>query len=216
MKTIATQVQIEARYYKIGDIHPGTKNIWLVLHGYGQLAHYFIQHFDILDNGSNCIIAPEALSKFYLQGFSGRVGATWMTKENRLVEIENYTNYLQDIYQKEVKDTALPIPGPKINLLGFSQGCVTAVRWLIGKKPLVHRLVLWGGSFPADIDMNKTREILSDMEIVHVYGKQDPFITENRLKEHTQLSENLGISPKTIRFEGVHTIDRDILLKHFS
>ena len=35
-------------------------------------------------------MAPEGLSRFYLEGFSGKVGATWMTREDRLNDIDNY------------------------------------------------------------------------------------------------------------------------------
>ena len=40
------------------------------------------------------IIAPQGLHKFYLEGTSGRVGASWMTKENREDDIKNYLVYL--------------------------------------------------------------------------------------------------------------------------
>jgi hypothetical protein len=78
----------KARYSRLGEINDDTEQVWFVIHGYGQLAHYFIRKFALLENKNTCIIAPEGLSRFYVNelkegGFrnSDRVGATWMTKE---------------------------------------------------------------------------------------------------------------------------------------
>src|SRR5689334_7771778 len=94
----------KARYYKLGEINSSTKAIWFVLHGYGQLAQYFLRKFRILEKYNICVIAPEGLSRFYLENItspsgrnSDRVGATWMTKENRLMDIEHYIQYLNTI-----------------------------------------------------------------------------------------------------------------------
>ena len=76
------KVEKTATYYSSGNIKTA-KTIWFVLHGYGMLAEYFIKKFDSIVNNDNCVIAPEGLSKFYTKGFYGRVGASWMTKENR-------------------------------------------------------------------------------------------------------------------------------------
>jgi hypothetical protein len=41
--------QFKARYFSSGAVTPTTKHIWFVLHGYGQLAEYFIRKFDFRD-----------------------------------------------------------------------------------------------------------------------------------------------------------------------
>ena len=123
MKELSLQFNYRARYFKLGDISKA-KQIWFVIHGYGQLAQYFIKKFESLIRKDICIIAPEGLSRFYLEdiptrvaGGSNRVGATWMTKENREMDIENYINYLQSIYDLELNK----INKAHVTLLGFSQ-----------------------------------------------------------------------------------------------
>ena len=78
-----------ARYYSLGEPGPATRQLWFVCHGYGQLAGRFLRHFEPLDDGSRVIVAPEGLSRFYLSESPAerRVGASWMTREDRLVEI---------------------------------------------------------------------------------------------------------------------------------
>ena len=88
-----------ARYHQLGELSAMTRRVWFVAHGYGQLAAYFIRHFAPLTAADPhlVVVAPEGLSRFYLNGTGGRVGATWMTKEDRLAEIEDYVAYLNQL-----------------------------------------------------------------------------------------------------------------------
>jgi hypothetical protein len=69
------------RYFTIGDIEKA-KYLLIALHGYGQLSSYFGKKFEDLPN-EFFIVIPEGMHRFYLDGTSGRVGASWMTKEAR-------------------------------------------------------------------------------------------------------------------------------------
>jgi predicted esterase len=207
--------QFKARYFKLGELNASTKQLWFVIHGYGQLAEFFIRKFKVLEEHNICIIAPEGLSHFYLedvasraQSGNNRVGASWMTKENRLMDIENYVEYLNSIYQKETGG-ALSVP---ITVLGFSQGAATVSRWVNAGGINFQRLILWAGIFPPDIDFKTTKEILKDKKTYMVYGKNDPFINDERISEMKTLVSQLGISPETKVFEGKHDIDSQMLL----
>lgn len=215
IEELKTQIDFTARYYKLGRLLPETENLWFVQHGYGQLAQYFIKHFEVLQHASTCIIAPEALSKFYLSGFSGRVGATWMTKENRLTEIDNYIAYLHSIYQKELLSTLSLNPQLKTTLLGFSQGNATTIRWAMAKEVHFDRLILWAGTFPHDMDLNIAKQKLEGKEVFFVYGEQDPYINEASLEAHETIMKQLGISYQKISFKGEHRIDGPTLQQHF-
>ena len=75
-----------ARYFTIGN-EEQPDEIWFVLHGYAQLANYFIEKFRVLESKNILVVAPEGLHRFYWNGMSGRVAASWMTKEDRLTDI---------------------------------------------------------------------------------------------------------------------------------
>jgi predicted esterase len=206
--------QFKARYFKLGEINPDTKQVLFVIHGYGQLAKYFIRKFDSLP-GNICVIAPEGLSRFYLESFepgsgrrNDRVGATWMTKENRLMDIDNYVEYLTSIYDYELKQRDIPV-----TILGFSQGSATASRWALSNQVRFKRLILWAGLFPPDMDFNNGKEILERKEVLFVYGKKDPFLTDERFKEMSSLSEKISPHAKKIEFAGEHEIDTPTLLR---
>lgn len=204
----------QARYFKLGKIDTSTKQVWFVLHGYGQLAQYFIKKFSCLTDKSIAVIAPEGLSHFYLENVqdgtrkNDRVGATWMTKENRLMDIANYNEYLNTVYRHELAENTAPV-----TILGFSQGSATASRWVMDNKVAFERLILWAGLFPMDMDFHAGRELLKEKAVVSVFGKQDTFINDARFIEMKMLIDKLGVHVKEIAFGGGHDIDRETLLE---
>src|SRR5688572_11691490 len=55
--------EFRERYYTLGDLTLSTNSIWFVLHGYGQLASYFIRKFDTLKDNNIFVIAPDRITK---------------------------------------------------------------------------------------------------------------------------------------------------------
>jgi predicted esterase len=199
-----------ARYYTLGTPSERIRDLWVVCHGYGQLARYFLRHFAVLDDGATLVVAPEGLSRFYLDGFSGRVGATWMTKEDRLSEIEDQATYLDLLLQHHLRQLPADV---RVHVLGFSQGGATVCRWLASGKPTCHHLVLWAASFPEDLHFDSEQSVLSGIPVDVVYGIQDEFITPDKLQHQSALMHSLGLSPHYHTFAGGHTLDADLLLK---
>ncbi|MBX2965634.1 MAG: hypothetical protein KF845_05770 [Cyclobacteriaceae bacterium] len=213
MQEHTLQFNFHARYYMLGKLDENTNRVWFVLHGYGQLARYFLPKFQLLQQKGICVIAPEGLSRFYLEDVtkrnvtgSKRVGATWMTAENRLMDIENYIAYLQQIYTDVIGSHAC-----SVSLLGFSQGAATASRWALRHPENFTRLILWAGIIPPDMDFEKGKEVFGSKQITIVYGKNDPFLNDARLTEMTTLVNRLSVSPDIITFDGGHEIDEKTL-----
>jgi predicted esterase len=197
------QIQFDARYFLMGEPGPHIENIWFVCHGYGQLAYYFLKKFSPIAHEKLLIVAPEGLSMFYLEGFSGRVGATWMTKENRLSDIKNYVHFLDEL-QKNI----IPLcPNAKISLLGFSQGSATVSRWIMLGKAKFDRLILWAGLFPDDLPFDLGQEKMGTKPVIFIYGEDDPYITPERLNMVEQFSAKLGIEARILVYPGVHEIN---------
>ncbi len=195
-----------ATYHILGN--PKTaKTIWFVLHGYGMLAKFFIKKFETLLNQDTCIIAPEGLSKFYTQGFYGRVGATWMTKEDREIEIQDYINYLNQLHQFICSENSSS--DLKINLLGFSQGGATVSRWAANGKVKFNNLILWASVFPEDMNFEKVN---TDNTFL-LYGNKDEFATHEKVNEQKGLLKN-KTNFSIIEFEGSHDIPKDVLIKY--
>ena len=199
------EVKRTARYCLLGSPR-AARELWFVLHGYGQLAPYFIRPFEVLNGGSRLIAAPEALSRFYLRGHDGRVGATWMTREERRHEIDDYLQYLDALYAHLHADTTYP---DGTCLLGFSQGAATACRWAAAHPARFDRLVLWAGGVPPDVEPAAFQK----MSLSIVVGTDDAYVSEERLDQERRRLDEAGLSYALIRYEGTHRIDRDVLQK---
>jgi len=195
-----------ARYVTLGN-EAAPVEIWFVLHGYGQLAARFIRQFAAIDEGARLIVAPEALSRFYLEaGGSEKIGASWMTREDRLTEIADYVRYLDALYVAVGAETV-----QRVVVLGFSQGTATAARWLAMGTARADRLILWGGEVPPDLDLAAARPRWAETALLLVGGSADQYITpkvlardEARLREH-------DIPYRVERFEGGHEIVPEVL-----
>ena len=216
MQELSIQFNFKARYFKLGHITSETKQVWFVLHGYGQLAKYFINKFTVLVDHSVCVIAPEGLSRFYMEDVAtrsqtgnNRVGATWMTRENRLMDIDNYITYLNAVYQHEMR----MYPQLPVTILGFSQGAATVSRWVLDQQVSFSRLILWAGIFPDDMDFEKGKEVLKEKDVKLIYGRNDPFLTDKRTLEMKHLAQKMGVHSLPVTFDGAHELHEETLLK---
>ena len=155
--------EFNARYETIGEINDSVEHLWFVCHGHGQLAKYFIKKFECLNDGKHVIVAPEGLFRYYLQGFNGRVGATWMTKEDRVSDIENYLVYLTEVFKQTRKQLPKKII---VTLLGFSQGAATISRFATQTDVEFDQLILWAGIFPPDLPPLESQRKLKDKKSI--------------------------------------------------
>lgn len=197
------RVERTAHYYTIGEPGPHIRQFWIVCHGYGQLADEFLKDFDQLNNEHTLVVAPEGFNHFYRKGFSGPVGANWMTRHFREDEIHDYAQYLHDLHAYYM---ALLPQDVRVILLGFSQGTATVCRWMLAKQPHFHDLLLWAGLPPEDLDYQAFHNYLADKNLYLLYGTSDPFLTPDRLTQLHEMEEKNGIDFGESSFEGGHEI----------
>ncbi|MCO5231890.1 MAG: hypothetical protein M9958_12135 [Chitinophagales bacterium] len=192
-----------ARIYTLGELSSSTEYIWIVLHGYGMLAKYFIQKFDQLDLNKNFIVAPEGLSRFYNSDMSGRVGASWMTSEDRINEIENYIQYLDIAFQNIIPAT---FQNKKIIGLGFSQGVSTLFRWANQSSIYFHQLIAWAGSIPIETIENYQ---LKSSPLKIYYSQEDTFISIEQINKYLSLLKNNNIAFTYHEYVGGHKLIKE-------
>lgn len=205
MKEHHLRVTRTARYHVLGDpAHAAA--IWIVLHGYGQLARYFLNKFDGVAP-EYAFVAPEGLSRFYLDEGHQRVGATWMTREDREMEIQDQREYLDTLADTLKAGN----PGASINVLGFSQGVATACRWSLAGRTRIRRLILWAGSIPPEPGPHVLGQRWTDIRMDIVLGSSDPFQGEKELQAMTARLDLAGVQYDLHRFTGAHTLEPVLL-----
>lgn len=206
------KVEKTARYFLNEPKSEKIKSFWMVIHGYAQLASDFINEFDFLDDDNTLIVAPEGLSKFYSRN---RIGASWMTKEDRSIEINDYIDYLEKVTE-EIK-IKFDISASRNYLLGFSQGVHTAARFFIKSKTGFDHLILCSSDFPADINFDLLNTKLKSAAMHFLCGMNDRIINPQRFSESTELLKKNNVEFNEVKFAGDHEIDsvsiNKILLK---
>ncbi|MFA7380589.1 MAG: phospholipase [Bacteroidia bacterium] len=195
-----------ARYVSLGELNQHTTEVWIVLHGYAQLATDFIQEFKALDNGSRYIVAPEGLNRFYAKGFGGKPAATWMTSEDREKEIPDYINYLDTLYEH----LGLGNLKAKVVVLGFSQGVATASRWLNATVHAVNHWVICSGEIGLEFQQEPTTQLIG-IPKTYITGDIDPFIDAEKHTRYKELMDKMGA--ETLVFTGGHHIHAESLSK---
>lgn len=205
-----------ARYYTLGPTHGFPRELWFVVHGYGQLASRFIQQFAGLDDGTRLIVAPEALNRYYLDPIperrhqsAPRVGATWMTREDREAEIADYVSYL-DRVAEEVRHH-LAGASPRIVVLGFSQGTATVSRWLAASDMRAEQVVLWAGLIPPELEVAAWADRIHGASLTLVAGDRDEYATESVIASEGERLSLAGVPFVLQRFNGGHAIDATAL-----
>lgn len=196
----------QAPYEVAGAPLAEAREIWLVCHGYGQLARHFIRRFDVLP--ADCaIVAPQGLARFYLDYAEGKyqqVGASWITREEREADLANMLAYLTAVWQA-VENQARPDVVWKV--LGFSQGMSTALRWVAHCQIPVQQYFLWAGTPPPELPA----EAYPAAPATYILGRNDNFVTPERLAVTRPQLEALFPGLTFHWFDGGHEVTREVL-----
>jgi predicted esterase len=190
-------------YSTLNTISSSTKNIWLVFHGMGYLSRYFMRYFKKLNPEENFIIAPQAPSKYYHGSNFKHVGASWLTKDNTLIETANILAYVDAVFNTEKPDEL-----PRFIVLGYSQGVSIATRWLSSRKIQCDEIVLHSGGIPEELRPIDFEYLDPKTKVTYIYGNKDQYITEARKTEEELKGNRLFGNRLQIRvFNGIHEVN---------
>ena len=208
------QVHRTARYYVVGQPSEHTREIWVVCHGYGQLADQFASVFEPLVDDARVVVAPEALSRFYLDepakrhGPDSPVGASWMTREDRLSEISDYVAFLDSVADALRSETR---PDVRITALGFSQAVATACRWAALGRTRLHRIILWGGAIAADLPTDRGAQVFQGASVVMVAGGHDTVVPVKFMQGERRKLQERGLTVELLEYDGGHALNSEAL-----
>lgn len=211
LSTTYLRVQRTARIVLLGTPGPGVRELWICCHGYGQLATGFAHRLSALAAPHRLVAVPEALNRFYRDDHGGvhgpdhPVGATWMTREERLREIDDYCAYLDDVHAH----FAAQLPDCEhVCALGFSQGSQTAARWAARTDRRIDYVVLWGAGLPQEIA--PAQGMFKGARLTLVAGERDGFAAAG-LDRLTGELDATGVAYRLERFSGGHRLDDETL-----
>lgn len=210
-----------ARYAVLGPEDGPADEVWVACHGYGQLATYFGRHFEGVAGPRRLVVVPEALNRFYVERGgtrpADRVGASWMTREDREADVADVVRYLDDVFVAACARAEADPHAVRLCGFGFSQGAATVVRWLAlsplvaGRARRASRLVLWGGALPHDFDLDENAPWLREAGLTLVAGDRDEFATPGRIVREEGRLRAAGVPFQTVSYAGGHRLNDRVL-----
>lgn len=220
------RVDRTARFYTSGVAGADTREVWIVCHGYAQLARNFIRAFEPIAGASRLVVAPEALNRYYVERAPGqsaqqaRVGATWMTREDREHEIEDYIACLDAVAARvllEVGGAADTRAAHAVRVgaaadrrvrtvaLGFSQGAATVSRWAARGTAHLDHVVLWGAGLAHELA--PARGLFRGAALTIAAGSTDRQFDEGAIARQLDGLRDTGVEATLLRYEGGHRIE---------
>ncbi|QYA25980.1 esterase [Gramella sp. MT6] len=195
-------------YQTLNELTENTKTVWLVFHGIGYLSKYFLKYFKHLDKQENYIIIPQAPSKYYLNGEYRHIGASWLTRENTELEIENVLNYLDAVYKAEGISKI-----ENLNIMGYSQGVSVATRFIARRNIRCKNLIMHSGKVPQELTADDFK-FLDRTNFSFIYGTQDEYLKSGIVKvEEARLKDLFPKNLEILTFEGGHEVNTQLISK---
>jgi len=173
-----------------------------------MLSEQMLFKFKDFDSDTHFVVAPEALNRFYANGFGGDVVASWMTSRDRLNEIADFNAYLTALYSKYERHLAEDC---KKIVFGFSQGGTTLFRWLNGKYVSCDHVLGYSCWLPEDINLKASETGLLTRKIIYTFGRQDQFLTQERIDALKAVIAKNELKVVIEDYDGDHRIDRQQL-----
>ncbi len=215
-----------ARYATVGAEPAQSAHLWVAFHGYGHRAADFIAPFASVVPPDARVVAPEGLSRFYLEmprpdgGHLARTGASWLTRDDRDDELRDALGMLQAVVAREhAAITAARGTPPALHVLGFSQGVAMSMRWVVqaAQNPALSRdarvqsHVLWAGGLAHDVPDAALRSAWHGTALHAVWGSRDRFASDAAQASARTRFAAIGVGPQLHTFEGGHRLDATLL-----
>jgi len=176
--------------------------VTVVLHGLGQRAAPVAESLAATVRPGQLLVVPEALNRALPRPGAPKAMACWSTGEDAAADLADNVAYL-DSLRDHVQARFQP---RSWQLVGFSQGGLTAARWIGQRAHDWDRVVLWASPVPGDVDPHRFRKNLGDAELVVALGDDDPYATHVGMARAKVALDALGLKWRMHRFAGRHEV----------
>ncbi|MCB0324827.1 MAG: hypothetical protein KDD69_14690 [Bdellovibrionales bacterium] len=169
---------------------------WLVgFHGYAESAQEQLERLlPIAPDGWGCC-SVQALHPFYRK--DGSIVASWMTKLDRELAIEDNVNYIRQSIEAIRGSTH----EPPVWLVGFSQGAAMAFRAAFFVQPKVDGVIAVGGELPPEL---RSLPAPAGVQLLLCRGSDDPHYTQAQWDADIAILRSNGAMLDTLEYRGEH------------
>jgi predicted esterase len=183
--------------YLVDGAGPG-KPLLVGFHGYGESAETELNRLASIPGSDRwTIVAIQGLHRFYRRR-SNEVVASWMTRQDRLLAIQDNTSYV-----KKVIDAVANEGGASRSLVfsGFSQGVAMAFRAATASGRRVRGVIALAGDVPPDIESTALAQIPA---VLIGIGSKDEWYTTEKLALDEQRLRGAGVHLEVCSFDAGH------------
>ena len=167
-------------------------------HGYGTNAEHLLEEMEAIPSVSAwTLVAVQALHPFY-NTKTGEVVASWMTKLDRELAIEDNIRFVADGVEEVRKETG--VEGPLV-YLGFSQGVAMAYRAAAGAGYPCQGLIALGGDVPPEL---AERDLDGFPPVLVGRGNREEWYGEEKFEADVSLLNAKGVEVVTSVYNGGH------------
>lgn len=166
-------------------------------HGYGESAAPHLEAMlEIPGIESWTVASIQGLHSFYTR--SGEVVASWMTKLDREVAIDDNIAYVRAAVGEILASAG--IEGPLV-YAGFSQGVAMTYRAASEAGHACHGIIALAGDVPPEL---AERDLAGFPRVLIGRGASDSWYSEEKLTADVQLLRGKGVEVDFERFDGGH------------
>ena len=174
------------------------RRLILGFHGYAEDAPtQFRRLQSIPKSQDDWLVSVQALHPFYRRS-TGEVVASWMTRFQREVAIEENRDYIDRVLHRVREKISEEVP---LVLTGFSQGAAMAYRACLSERHQPTALIILGGDLPPDLAER------SDLELPPILlgrGKEDRFYPAEQFQRDIDSLAKKGTEVTACEFDGGH------------
>lgn len=194
-------------WHLVGDTDGPVDMLVVVLHGLGERAIDVARALEPAAAPGRVLLLPEGLSRSLPRPMAPRAGASWSTGDDAGIDLADNLRYLDGLLG-EVRLTLRP---RRLRLVGFSQGGLTAARWVAHRTHPWEQVVLWAAALPGDVDPAALRAGLGAAGLVMVLGDADPMVTPQARSVVRDRLDALGLPWRLHPFAGGHELPPAVL-----
>jgi predicted esterase len=188
----------------VREAHHTPLGVLVGFHGYKENAEVQMARLQSIPGASDwTLVSIQALHRFY-RGRGQEVVASWMTRQDRAVAIEDNVEYVN-----AALDSVLQGGSEKVVFAGFSQGVAMAFRAAVQGRRRAAGIIAVGGDVPP--------ELAQDPRVTFPFvfiarGRRDEWLTAEQFRADLNAMAARGGRVRAHEFDGGHDWDDSVAL----
>jgi predicted esterase len=193
----AIAVPTHGRYIVEEPIGADPRRLLVGFHGYAEAAEAQLARLHSIRVADSWLrVSVQGLHRFY-RARTTDVVASWMTKQNRELAIEDNVSYVEAV----IEEIARAGQVTSVAFAGFSQGVAMAFRAAARSKRPVAGVIALGGDVPPELD---PRALANTKSVLIGRGSADRWYGRQTLASDVARLRSAGVRVEVAEFEGGH------------